>query len=115
MVRGEIYFVDLSPRSGSEQSGHRPCVIVSHAAFTENPRWQSVTVVPLTTADRWQRFSPTTVRFEAGESNLPRACAALAHQITTLDKSKVVTPPVGAVTGPKLLELEEAIRNYLVL
>ena len=27
MVRGEIYFLDLHPRSGSEQSGRRPGII----------------------------------------------------------------------------------------
>lgn len=115
MVRGEIYFMDLAPRSGSEQMGRRPCVIVSQDAFSANPRWRSVTVVPLTSAERWQRPSPTTVLFQAGEGNLPRACAALAHQMTTLDKSKIVTPAVGRLVPGRMAELEAALRNYLVL
>lgn len=115
MVRGEVYFVDLTPRSGSEQMGRRPAIIVSHNAFTDNPRWQSVTVVPLTSAERWRRPSPTTVLFQAGECNLPRACAALAHQVTTLDKSKILAPSIGILTPDKLAELEGALRNYLVL
>jgi mRNA interferase MazF len=113
MVRGEIYFVDLAPRSGSEQAGRRPCILVSHDAFTANPRWRSVTVVPLTSAERWQRPSPTTVPFLAGECGLPRAGAALAHQVTTLDKAKVLGPPVGMVSAAKLEALESALRNYL--
>ena len=92
MVRGEIYFMDLAPRSGSEQTGRRPCIIVSHNIFSDNARWRSVTVVPLTTARRWLRVSPTTMLFSKAECNLPKACAALAHQVTTLDKSKILHP-----------------------
>ena len=115
MVRGEIYFVDLAPRSGSEQAGRRPGIIVSHDAFSANARWRSVTIVPLTTAPRWQRIPPTTVLFREGECNLPRACAALAHQITTLDKSKLIEPLVGRLPDAKLGELDHALRNYLRL
>ena len=115
MVRGEIYFVDLAPRSGSEQQGLRPAIVVSHDAFTANERWQSVTVVPLTTAERWQRPSPTTVLFGSGDCGLPKACAALAHQVTTLDKTKIVMPAVGRLTAVRLAAVEEALRNYLGL
>jgi len=113
MVRGEIYFMDLTPRSGSEQAGRRPCIVVSHNAFSENARWRSVTVVPLTSAERWQIPSPTTVLFEPGESNLPRTSAALAHQLTTIDKSKIISPALGRLTPQKLAELASALRNYL--
>lgn len=114
MVRGEIFFMDLAPRSGSEQAGRRPCIIVSHNAFTANPRWHSVTVVPLTSAARWRRESPTTVLFEVGECNLPQACAALAHQVTTLDKDKIVRPAVGTLSPSKLAEVQAALANYLL-
>ena len=106
--------MDLAPRSGSEQSGRRPCIIVSVDTFTSNPRWGSITVVPLTASAKWQRSSPMTVLFQAGESNLPKDCAALAHQITTLDKSKVVGPAIGRLSASKMMELEAALVNYLL-
>ena len=115
MVRGEIYFMDLAPRSGSEPSGRRPCIVVSHDAFTANPRWRTVTVVPLTAALRWQRPSPTTVPFAAGEASLPRDCAALAHQVTTIDKAKIVEPAVGRLPEAKLRAVEQALVNFLGL
>ena len=114
-MRGEIYFMDLSPRSGSEQTGRRPGIFVSNNVFSDNPRWHSVTVVPLSSTERWQRPSPTTVLFQEGEFNLPRACAALAHQVSTLDKSKVVATAVGRLTSTKMAEVDAALRNYLVL
>ena len=115
MVRGEIYFMDLAPRSGKEQKGTRPCVIVSHDAFSSNPHWGSVTVVPFTSAERWRVPSPTTVLLERGECGMPKACAALAHQVTTLDKTKILGPRLGRLTPGKLDELDRALRNYLVL
>ena len=115
MVRGEIYFADLAPRSGSEQSGRRPCILVSHDAFNGNPNWRSVTVVPLTSSLRWIHPSPTTVVFQSGECGLPKACAALAHQVTTLDRGKFAGGPIGRLTPVKATELEQALRNYLDL
>ncbi|MBI4600747.1 MAG: type II toxin-antitoxin system PemK/MazF family toxin [Planctomycetes bacterium] len=115
MVRGEIFFIDFKPRSGSEQAGRRPGLLVSHDSFNSVPTWQSVTVVPFTTSSRWLRPSPTTVLFKKGECGLPKECALLAHQITTVDRSKLVLPAVGRITGAKLDEVSEALRNYLDL
>ena len=42
MKRGEIYWADLAPRSGSEQKGRRPVLVVSHDAFNQTPGWSSV-------------------------------------------------------------------------
>jgi len=110
-----VYFVDLAPRSGSEQSGRRPCVVVSTDAFNEAPGWRSITVVPLTAAPRWLEVSPTTVVSERGEANLAKRSAALAHQVTTVDKAKLLTPKVGALSAERLAQLNQALRNYLAL
>ena len=115
MVRGDIYFVALSPRSGSEQRGRRPSIIVSTDAFNEVAGWRTVTVVPLTSGERWVRESPTSVVFERGESSLPKRCAALAHQITTVDRSKLTGKKAGVLSEAKQRALDAAIRNYLSL
>lgn len=115
MVRGEISFLDLRPRSGPEQSGRRPGTIVSHDSFNSVPAWQSITLLPLTTLPRCLKPSPTTVLFERGEYGLRKDCAALAHQITTVDRSKLIRPALGRVAGERLAGLDEAIRNYLNL
>lgn len=69
----------------------------------------------IVSADRWRRPSPTTVLFREGEGNLSKACAALAHQVTTLDKSKLLEPALGALSSARLTEVEGALRNYLEL
>ncbi len=111
-MRGDVYFVQLAPRSGSEQKGIRPCIIVSTDAFNNIKSWQSLSVVPLTSAKHWLKPSPTVVVLEKGEANLPKVSAALAHQITTIDRSKLLTK-VGTVSIEVLEQLEKAIMNYL--
>ena len=113
-MRGDVYFVELTPRTGSEQTGRRPCVIVSTDAFNLAKGWQSLTVVPLTTSSRW-KASLTVVRLKKGEANLPRGCAALAHQITTIDRSKLIMPRVGTLSQNRLRELDQALINYLAI
>lgn len=113
-MRGDVYFVQLSPRSGSEQQGTRPCIIVSTDAFNNVQGWQSITVVPLTSAKRWLKTSPTVTILPKGEANLPKQSAALAHQITTIDRSKLIAK-VGTVSQSILQSLEQAILNYLAI
>ena len=115
MVRGDVFFVDLAPRSGAEQRGRRPAIIVSTNAFNEARGWHSITIVPLTTAERWLDPSPTTVVLEVGEANLPKRCAALTHQLTTIDKAKLGGGRIGQLSPPRLDELNQALRNYLEL
>ena len=66
MKRGEIYWADLAPRSGSEQQGNRPVIVISHDAFNEVPSWRSVIVVPVSTSASQARRGPTAVLLERG-------------------------------------------------
>jgi (2Fe-2S) ferredoxin len=42
MTRGDVYWAVLVPRSGSEQQGRRPVIVVSHDGFNQTPGWRSV-------------------------------------------------------------------------
>ena len=46
MNRGDIYLVSLDPTAGHEQSGHRPVLVVSPAAF--NAATRLPVVLPIT-------------------------------------------------------------------
>ena len=112
MKRGEVYWAELAPRSGSEQSGRRPVLLVSHDGFHSSSSWRSLIVVPITTA--LQHRSPTTVLLPKGTANLPRECLALGHQITTLDRGKFVAV-VGLMPGHQLTLIERAILHALAI
>ncbi len=105
MKRGDICWATLSPRSGSEQSGRRPVIILSHDAFNQTPGWRSIIVVPVSTSAKQARRGPTVVALHAGTSGLPHESYAVCHQITTLDRTKL-TDKIGSLT-PDLLTLVE--------
>lgn len=90
MKRGEVYTAVLSPRSGSEQRGRRPVIVVSHESFNRQSNWRSVIVVPLSTSDRQSRRGPTAVALPRSTGGLRQDSVALCHQVTTLDRSKLV-------------------------
>lgn len=89
MKRGEVYWATLTPRSGSEQKGRRPVVVVSHDGFNQAPGWRSVIIVPLSTALSQRQRGPTAVALPKGVSGLNRDGTALCHQVTTLDRAKL--------------------------
>ena len=66
MKRGEVYWADLTPRSGSEQRGRRPVVVISHDAFNQTPGWRSIIVVPLSTSVAQAGRGPSAVLLSQG-------------------------------------------------
>jgi hypothetical protein len=70
-MRGSVYFVNLEPRSGSEQRGTRPCVVVSTDAFNQTAAWQSISIVPITSAKRWLQPSESGSLYPRPASTFP--------------------------------------------
>jgi mRNA interferase MazF len=108
MKRGDIYWAELKPRSGSEQTGRRPVIILSHNAFNQTPGWCSIIVVPLSTSQRQAARGPTVVQLPTGTTGLSEASSALCHQITTLDRSKL-TAFIGTLPDNVLASVEQGL------
>ena len=75
MKRGEVYWADLAPRSGSEQRGRRPVVVISHDAFNQTPGWRSIIVVPLSTSVAQAGRGPSAVLLSQSQ---PGQCCPLS-------------------------------------
>ena len=73
MQRGDVFWADLIPRSGSEQRGRRPVIIVSHNGFNQTPGWRSIIVVPISTSAAQARRGPTAIALPQGAGGLDRA------------------------------------------
>src|SRR5262249_43666524 len=114
MRRAEVFWAQLSPRSGAEQTGRRPVIVVSHDAFNEAPGWRSVIIVPLSTSEAQARRGPTAVPLAPGAGGLRQASVALCHQVTTLDRAKL-TERVGVLPAEVLSRLEDGLRAALDL
>jgi mRNA interferase MazF len=109
MKRGDIYIAELAPRSGSEQTGRRPIIIVSHDGFNLTPNWRSIIVVPLSTSTNQARRSPTAILVDRREGGLSQSSVALCHQVTTLDRSKL-KQRLGELSTERMVEIEKGLK-----
>ena len=114
MKRGDVYWADLVPRSGSEQTGRRPVVVVSHDGFNQTRGWRSIIVVPISTSSSQGKRGPTVIELTGGTAGLPMASFAVCHQVTTLDRAKL-TKRVGRLPAEPLREVEEGLKAAMDL
>src|SRR5438067_3234626 len=114
MKRGEVYWADLAPRSGSEQQGRRPVIVLSHDAFNQTPGWRSIIVVPASTSSTQAKRGPTAVVLPQGAGGLPKESIALCHQVTTLDRAKL-SQLIGTLTPEQLRRVEAGLKAALDL
>lgn len=89
MTRAEVYWADLVPRSGSEQTGRRPVIVVSHDASNKTAEWKSIIVVPVSTSASEARRGPNVVEIPSGSAGLPKTSLAVCHRVMTLDRTKL--------------------------
>jgi len=109
MKRGDVYIADLAPRSGSEQQGRRPVIIVSHDGFNQAQGWRSIIVVPISTSTTQAKRGVTAIEIPQGEGGLRQTRVALCHQVTTLDRAKL-TKRLGSLSGPHLNQIEAGLK-----
>ena len=114
MKRGQIYQADLFPRSGSEQQGNRPVIVVSHDGFNQAAGWRSIIVVPVSTSAAQARRGPTAVVLPQGAGGLTKPSVALCHQVTTLDRAKL-TQYFGELSAELLVQVDEGLKAALDL
>src|SRR5216684_3733588 len=114
MKRGEVYWADLLPRSGSEQTGRRPVILVSHDGFNQTPAWRSVIVVPISTSASQGKRGLTVAEIPDGAAGLPKTSFAVCHQVTTLDRAKL-TKRIGSLPSEVLREVEGGLKAALDL
>ena len=109
MKRGEVYWAVLAPRSGSEQQGRRPVLVVSHDGFNQTATWHSVIVVPVSSSTKQAGRRPTAVPLPKSTAGLKKASVALCHQVTTLDRAKL-TQRIGSLTPALMRQLEAGLK-----
>ena len=114
MKRGDVYWAELVPRSGSEQTGRRPVIIVSHDGFNQTPGWRSVIVIPISTSLSQGRRGPTVIELSGGSAGLAKLSVAVCHQVTTLDRAKL-TKRVGSLPSGPLREVEQGLKAAMDL
>jgi mRNA-degrading endonuclease toxin of MazEF toxin-antitoxin module len=104
---GEIFWVDLPHRAGSEQSGRRPCVSISRKTLTGG---NTLVMVPITTnierANKHRVQIPQTeIIIDVGVTTPNVACVAICSQVFTVDK-KYVETRIGKMTINAVLAVQ---------
>ena len=105
--RGEIYWIRSGGVEGSEQTGTRPCVVVSNDKA--NQFGPIVTIVPLTTVDKKKNL-PTHV--DVDSALVPSI--ALCERVKTIAKDRL-SQYIGECTEKEMNEIEKGLRIQLGL
>lgn len=111
--RGEIYFVNLNPVKGREQSGKRPVMVMSINAINRLPL--VVTVVVGTRGTNISRDYPTNMRLKPTETGLAVETVFLGFQVRSLDSRRFPDQASGRVSGATMNRMEDVVRYCLGL
>ena len=102
--RGDIYYADLNPVTGSEQGGVRPCLVVQNdLGNTYSP---TIVIVPIT-CKLSKNPLPTHVTIPRSYG-LETDSLALTEQIRTVDRSRI-SGYIGHIGGKTQLEIDKAL------
>lgn len=100
---GDIVWVRFSPRSGHEQAGHRPAVVLSPASY--NAKTNLMVCCPMTTQIKGYPFEVLI----AGAT----PSAVLADQVRTLDWHARGVKHKGKVSSDELAEIRAKLRALI--
>jgi mRNA interferase MazF len=107
ILRGDIFWADLNPTRGREQSGMRPVVIISQDVFNE----RSGTVIAMALTSQPQRAGfPLTL--ELTNIDLPKQSWVKIGQIRTLSTERL-EQKIGQVTPEVLVQLVEGLNEIV--
>lgn len=87
VVRGEIYYADLSPVVGSEQGGFRPVLVVQNDVGN---KYSPTVIIAAITSQLSKAKLPTHIELNKDKFALPKDSVVLLEQIRTLDKRRLI-------------------------
>lgn len=108
MKQGEIWYADLNPTKGSEQSGLRPVVVVSGNLL--NQHLNVVIVVPLTTKVKAYKGNP--VFKPSKENGLKTESEMLVFHIRSVSKERLVRR-LGTIEHQTITQVVKTLNDIL--
>ena len=101
--RGDIYFADLNPVTGSEQGGTRPVLVIQND--TGN-RFSPTVIVAAITSNTDKARLPTHIIID--DNVLPDKSVVLLEQIRTIDKTRLIKK-MGCLSKTDMRRIDGAI------
>jgi mRNA-degrading endonuclease toxin of MazEF toxin-antitoxin module len=105
LERGALVWVDFTPQSGREQSGHRPVLVMSPRLYHE--RSKLAVVCPITSNTRpwpWKVVLP---------DGLAVSGAVLVDQVRAIDRAARGLRPAGAAPQTVIAEVQAKLAALL--
>jgi len=107
--RGAVVVVELDPTIGHEQSGVRPCIVVSDPDVIGDQRFPLVCVVPVTgTPGEGLLYPPLA----PGQSGLAKKSFALIDHLRSIDKRRI-RRVFGELEREEIAAIDEGLALFL--
>lgn len=107
-ARGEIWYVNLDPVRGHEQTGKRPALVISETTFNRGPA-KVVAVLPITSKPRG---IISHVEIKPPEGSLKLTSFVMCEQVRTISQERL-SKRVGVISSAKLKEIEGILAMLL--
>lgn len=104
ILRGELYYADLSPTVGSEQGGIRPILILQNDVGNRH----SPTIIVAAVTASPKKPLPTHVAI-GSTKGISKSSVVLLEQLRTIDRSRLGSY-IGRVSGESLSQIDEALK-----
>ena len=111
ILRGDLFYADLSPVIGSEQGGVRPVVIIQNDIGN---KFSPTTIVAAITSVKNKSSMPTHVNVGKDVGGLPKDSVILLEQIRTIDKKRL-REKIGSFSNDIMNKINEAMSISLAL
>jgi mRNA interferase MazF len=107
ILRGDVFWAELDPAMGREQTGRRPVLVISHDVFNE----RSGTVIAMAVTGQLQKAGfPLTVEHLSG--GLPKRSWVKVGEIRTLSVERLGRR-VGRISPEELLRVVEGLNEIV--
>jgi mRNA interferase MazF len=110
ILRGEIWLVNLNPVKSHEQSGNRPCLVISVNLFNQTAA-ELVIVLPITSKDK---KIPFHVSIEPPEGGISIKSFIKCEDVRSVSTERL-TRCLGQVSEITLQKVEERLRILMGL
>lgn len=104
IMRGDIYYADLSPVTGSEQGGLRPVIVIQNDKGNQH---SPTVIIAAITSNIKKTSLPTHIVLPEMEG-LSKKSVVLLEQIRTIDKSRL-SNKIGSIDNEYMRKIDEAI------
>ena len=111
VMRGDLYYADLSPVIGSEQGGVRPVLVIQNDVGN---KYSPTVIVAAITSRSTKAAIPTHVCIRRMGGGLKQDSTVLAEQIRTIDRNRL-KEYIGHLNSGQMQGIEQAMVTSLGL